>query len=378
MKKIDFNKPYLTGLEFKYIKDSTKNLLSGNGNYTKKCETEIKKICKSEDALLTNSCTSSLEIIAHLMNISPGDEIIVPSYTFVSTANAFLLRGAKIVFVDIDLKTLNIDINSIEKEITKKTKGIVVVHYAGVSCDMKKLIELANQYSLLVIEDSAQAMCSTYKGKHCGTIGDFGAISFHATKNINCGEGGAVLINKNPKLFERAEIIREKGTNRSNFIKGKINKYTWVDIGSSYVNSELNSAYLLAQLQNAKKITSKRMKIWNKYHTEFLELEKKECFKRPSIPNDCSHNAHIYYILTKSKIERTNLINFLLEKNIEATFHYLPLHLSKLAKKFFQKKISKLLNTISVSERIVRLPLWPHMTYENELVIKYIKKFYNK
>lgn len=378
MKKIDFNTPYLTGLEFKYIKDSTKNLLSGNGNYTKKCEMEIKKICKSNNALLTNSCTSSLEIIAHLMNISPGDEIIVPSYTFVSSANAFLLRGAKIVFVDIDLDTLNIDIKSIEKVITKKTKGIVVVHYAGVSCDMKKLIELANQYSLLVIEDSAQAICSTYKGKHCGTIGDFGAISFHATKNINCGEGGAVLINKNPKLFERAEIIREKGTNRSNFIKGKINKYTWVDIGSSYVNSELNSAYLLAQLQNAKKITSKRMKIWNKYHTEFLDLEKKECFKRPSIPNDCSHNAHIYYILTKNKIERTNLINFLLEKNIEATFHYLPLHLSKLAKKFFQKKISKLLNTISVSERIVRLPLWPHMTYENELVIKYIKKFYNK
>lgn len=378
MKKIDFNKPYLTGLEFKYMKDSTKNLLSGNGNYTKKCEKEIKKICKSNDALLTNSCTSSLEIIAHLMNISPGDEIIVPSYTFVSTANAFLLRGAKIVFADIDLNTLNIDINSIEKVITKKTKGIVAVHYAGISCDMKKLTELANQYSLLVIEDAAQAICSTYKGKHCGTIGDFGAISFHATKNINCGEGGAVLINKNPKLIERAEIIREKGTNRSNFIKGKINKYTWVDIGSSYVNSELNSAYLLAQLQNAKKITSKRMKIWNKYHTEFLELEKKECFKRPSIPNDCSHNAHIYYILTKSRIERSNLINFLMEKNIEATFHYLPLHLSKLAKKFFQKKISKLLNAISVSERIVRLPLWPHMTYENELVIKYIKKFYNK
>lgn len=378
MKKISFNKPYLTGFEINNVKDATKNLLSGNGNYTKKCEIEIKKLCKSKNVLLTNSCTSSLEIIAHLIDIKPGDEIIVPSYTFVSTANAFLLRGAKIVFADVNLNTLNIDSQSVEKVITKKTKGIVAVHYAGVSCDMKKLSELAKKFSLFLIEDSAQAIYSFYKNKHLGTIGDFGAFSFHATKNINCGEGGAVLINKNSNMLERAEILREKGTNRSSFMKGKINKYTWVDVGSSYINSELNSAYLLGQLQKAKNITSKRMKIWNKYHLELFELEKKGFIKRPKIPNYSTHNAHIYYILTKNKTERINLINFLSNKNVEATFHYSPLHQSKFAKKFIHEKRNKLPNSISASERIVRLPIWPNMTNENELVINYIKRFYNK
>lgn len=374
MKKIKFNTPYLTGHEFNYIKKASTSLLSGNGHYTNQCEIELSKIVNLDKVLLTNSCTSSLEIAAHLTNMKPGDEILIPSYTFVSTANAFLLRGIVPRFVDIDHNTLNIDLSQIEKYINKKTKAILPVHYAGTSCDMDKAKQIAADYSLYLIEDAAQAIGSKYKDQHLGTIGDFGTISFHATKNINCGEGGAILINDSEN-FERAEIIREKGTNRSKFLQGKVDKYTWVDIGSSYVVSELNSAYLLAQLENIEDITSERIKVWNKYHTGLNDLENEGFLKRPSIPKYNTHNAHIYYILTKDLNERNKLIKFLAENDIEASFHYIPLHQSNFIKKFIHEKIS-LPNSESISERILRLPLWPKMNNEVEIVINAINKFY--
>ncbi len=309
-----------------------------------------------EKAMLTTSCTHATEMAALLAGIKPGDEVIMPSYTFVSTADAFVLRGAKAVFVDIRPDTLNIDEKLIEDAITEKTKAIVPVHYAGVGCEMDTIMDIAKQHKLMVIEDAAQGLMSTYKGKALGTIGDYGCYSFHETKNLSMGEGGAILI-RDRENIERAEIIREKGTNRSKFFRGQIDKYTWVDAGSSYLPSELNAAYLWGQMEKADDIYKDRMKSWNLYYTMLEDLEKQEKLERPVIPKDCVHNAHMFYIKVRDLEERTRLINYLKEKDINAVFHYIPLHTSPAGKKFgvFYGEDKY---TTKESERLIRLPLW--------------------
>ena len=309
-----------------------------------------------EKAMLITSCTHATEMAAMLAGIKPGDEVIMPSYTFVSTADAFVLRGAKAVFVDIRPDTLNIDEKLIEDAITEKTKAIVPVHYAGVGCEMDTIMDIAKQHKLMVIEDAAQGLMSTYKGKALGTIGDYGCYSFHETKNLSMGEGGAILI-RDRENIERAEIIREKGTNRSKFFRGQIDKYTWVDAGSSYLPSELNAAYLWGQMEKADDIYKDRMKSWNLYYTMLEGLEKQEKLERPVIPKDCVHNAHMFYIKVRDLEERTRLINYLKEKDINAVFHYIPLHTSPAGKKFgvFYGEDKY---TTKESERLIRLPLW--------------------
>ena len=309
-----------------------------------------------EKAMLITSCTHATEMAAMLAGIKPGDEVIMPSYTFVSTADAFVLRGAKAVFVDIRPDTLNIDEKLIEDAITEKTKAIVPVHYAGVGCEMDTIMDIAKQHKLMVIEDAAQGLMSTYKGKALGTIGDYGCYSFHETKNLSMGEGGAILI-RDRENIERAEIIREKGTNRSKFFRGQIDKYTWVDAGSSYLPSELNAAYLWGQMEKADDIYKDRMKSWNLYYTMLEDLEKQEKLERPVIPKDCVHNAHMFYIKVRDLEERTRLINYLKEKDINAVFHYIPLHTSPAGKKFgvFYGEDKY---TTKESERLIRLPLW--------------------
>ena len=296
--KIPFNKPFVTGTELRSIEEALSSLhLSGDGTFTKKCHQWLEKTTGTKKALLTHSCTAALEMAAILADIQPGDEVIMPSYTFVSTANAFVLRGGIPVFVDIRPDTLNIDENLIEAAITNKTKAIVPVHYAGVACEMDTIMRIAEKHNLLVIEDAAQGVMGFYKGKALGTIGHLGAYSFHETKNIISGEGGALLIN-DPRFIERAEIIREKGTNRSQFFRGEIDKYTWVDIGSSFLPSEIIAAFLWSQLESSQNITNQRLETWEQYHKGFKELEVSKKIRRPIIPGDCSHNAHMYYILT--------------------------------------------------------------------------------
>ncbi|MGD9595468.1 MAG: dTDP-4-amino-4,6-dideoxygalactose transaminase, partial [Wolinella sp.] len=325
---IPFHKSYFGGNELKYLAEALVNCqLSGDGSFTKRCHEWFETNTGTKKALLTTSCTHALEMAAILLDIKEGDEVIMPSYTFVSTANAFVLRGAKIVFVDIRPDTMSIDETKIEAAITKKTKAIVPVHYAGVACEMDVIMPIAKQYGLFVVEDAAQAITSTYKGRTPGAIGDLGTYSFHDTKNISCGEGGVLLVN-NEQFVERAEIIREKGTNRSRFFRGEIDKYGWQDIGSSYLPSELNAAVLLAQLENLEKIQEKRMSLWSKYYELLKELEKKQLLELPKIPTDCTHNAHIFYIKCKNIVERTNLINHLKSNQIQSAFHYVPLHSS--------------------------------------------------
>ncbi len=373
---IDFNIPPYIGTETKYISDViSKHKICGDGEYTKKCNCWIEDNTKTSKALLTTSCTHALEMAALLCDIKPGDEVIMPSFTFVSTADAFVLRGAKIVFVDIRPDTMNIDENKIEAAITNKTKAIVPVHYAGVACEMNKIMQIAKENKLFVVEDAAQGVMSKYHGQTLGTIGDFGCYSFHETKNYSMGEGGAILI-QNPDYIEQAEIIREKGTNRSKFFRGQIDKYTWMDAGSSYLPSELNAAYLYAQLKVADEINNSRLKCWNKYYELLAPLKEKGKIELPVVPEGCEHNAHMFYIKTKDLAERTKLISYLKEHEIQSVFHYIPLH-SAPAGKTFGRFNGEDLYTTKESERLTRLPMFYGLTEEMvEEVCERIIEFY--
>lgn len=375
---IPFNVPPVTGKEINYINEAIKSgKICGDGTFTKKCTEYLENYLETK-VLLTTSCTSSLEMSALLCNIKPLDEVILPSYTFCSTADAFVQRGAKLVFVDIRKDTLNIDETKIEHAITEKTKAIVCVHYAGVSCEMDEIIKIAKKYNLKVVEDAAQAIFSTYKGRKLGTIGDFGCFSFHETKNLSMGEGGGISINTNHADYEKAEIIREKGTDRSKFIRGQIDKYTWRDYGSSYLPSDLNAAYLYAQLTESNKIQQNRMNIWNKYKSSLKILEENNKITLPVIPEECKHNAHIFYFITKSLEERTKLISFLKQNEIQSVFHYIPLHSSPAGIKFgrFDGKDEI---TTEYSERLIRLPLYYGLKDENQnKVIENVLKFYGE
>ena len=365
---IPFNKPYISGKELWNIAQAhALGQMAGDGSFTKKCNTWLEERTGSCKALLTHSCTAALEMAAILADIQPGDEVIMPSYTFVSTANAFVLRGGVPVFVDIRPDTLNIDEALIEAAITSRTKAIVPVHYAGVACEMDTIMDIAERHNLLVIEDAAQGVMATYKGKALGAIGHMGTLSFHETKNITSGEGGAILIN-DPKLAERAEIIREKGTNRSQFFRGQVDKYTWVDIGSSYLPGEIIAAFLWAQIEEAETITEKRVAIWDYYHEAFIPFEVKGLLRRPVIPEFCQHNAHMYYILCNSLEKRTEIIQKFQNVGVNAVFHYVPLHSSPAGIKYGRVH-GKMTHTIDLSDRLLRLPLWIGITGEQQATI---------
>ena len=371
---ISFSEPSFIGNEEEYIKQAIKGLrLSGDGSFTNQCHDWFKKNTGASKVLLTTSCTHALEMTAILVDIKNGDEVIMPSYTFTSTANAFVLRGAKIVFVDIRPDTMNIDENKIEEAITSKTKVIVPVHYAGAACDMDKIMSIARKYNLFVIEDAAQAITSLYKGKVLGTIGDLGTYSFHDTKNITSGEGGLLLVN-NIKFHQRAEIIREKGTNRGQFFRGETDKYEWKDVGSSYLPSELNAAMLLAQLEQLNKLQEKRHYLWVMYYKELKVLTDK--IELPVVTKKVNHNAHMFYIKCKDIVERANLMRFLKKNDSHTAFHYVPLH-SSVAGKIFGKFNSVDEYTTKESERLLRLPLHGNMSDSDiNKVASSIKKFY--
>jgi dTDP-4-amino-4,6-dideoxygalactose transaminase len=373
---IPFNKPTIIGNEIQMLEEVMQNTkFSGDGLFTKKCSKWIQEEFDCFKVLLTTSCTHALEMAAILADIKEGDEVIMPSYTFVSTANAFVLRGAVIKFVDIRQDTLNIDEKLIEDAITERTKVIVPVHYAGVACEMDEIMEIANRYNLIVIEDAAQGVMSSYKGRKLGTIGHLGCYSFHETKNYNCGEGGALLIN-NPDFVERAEIIWEKGTNRSKFFRGAVDKYSWVDIGSSYLPSELNAAFLYAQLKESDQININRLNSWTLYNNELKSLGEQNYFEVPVIPEYCLHNAHIYHIRLKDVEERQQLINYLREHEIASMFHYIPLH-SSVAGLKYGEFVGKDIFTTKESERLLRLPMYYGMREEDILnVCEKIKDFY--
>ena len=355
---IPFNIPPYVGKELEYVREAMEknHKICGDGPFTKKCNEWMEKKFNVEKALLTTSCTHAMEMTAILADIKEGDEVIAPSFTFVSTVNPFVLRGAKIVFVDINPKTMNIDENLIEDAITEKTRAVLPVHYAGVACNMDKIMEIAKKYNLIVIEDAAQGVMSEYKGKPLGTIGEYGCFSFHETKNYSMGEGGALLI-RDKENIEKAEIIREKGTNRSRFFRGQVDKYTWVDKGSSYLPSELNAAYLCGQLENANLIYNDRMNSWNKYKELLQELADKNIIELQYIPEDCKHNAHMFYIKCKDLDERTKLIDFLKKNDISAVFHYIPLHSAEAGLKFGRFNGEDKYTT-KESERLLRLPLY--------------------
>ena len=373
---IPFNVPPLYGTEEEKIHEAIQShKICGDGEFTKICNQWIEENTGCSKALLTTSCTHALEMAALLCKIQPGDEIIMPSYTFVSTANAFVLRGAEIVFVDIRPDTMNIDENLIESAITEKTRAIVPVHYAGVACEMDTILSVAGKYGLYVIEDSAQGVMSSYKGKALGGIGDFGCFSFHETKNYSMGEGGALLIN-DEKYIDEAEIIREKGTNRSQFWRGKVDKYRWVDFGSSYLPSELNAAYLYAQLEHDEEIYNDRMATWNRYNAGLQDLKEDGKIELPFVPEGCVHNAHMYYIKVKNIEERQNLIQYLKENDIETVFHYIPLHSSPAGLKWGRFH-GKDCFTTKDSERLLRLPMYFRLPPEYaECTINAIKNFF--
>ena len=375
---IKFNVPPFLGKEVEYMQNAiTNQKICGDGKYTSLCSKLMEDKFSCNKVLLTTSCTTAIELAALLIDIKEGDEVICPSYTFVSTANPFVLRGAKIVFVDIRPDTLNIDEQLIEAAITKRTKAIIPVHYAGVACEMDTIMKIAAKYNLYVIEDAAQGVMSKYKGKALGTIGHFGCFSFHETKNYSMGEGGALLIN-DKSFEERAEIIREKGTNRSNFLRGQVDKYTWVDLGSSILPSDLLAAYLYAQLENAELINDNRLETWNLYYTMLSKLEHNELLQLPVIPDNCEHNAHMFYIKLKNIEQRSNLIKFLKDENIMAIFHYIPLHSSEAGKKFGEFYGVDKYTTVD-SERILRLPLYYNIEKEDvRLVCEKIEEFFNK
>lgn len=374
--KIPFNKPFIAGKELNYISEAVQaGHLSGDGPYTKLCHKWLEDRLGCKKALLTHSCTAALEMAAILCNIQPGDEIIMPSFTFVSTANAFVLRGGVPVFVDIRPDTLNIDEKLIENAITAKTKAIVPVHYAGVPCSMNEIVSLARLHDLFVIEDAAQALLSTYKKQYLGTMGHLGCLSFHETKNIISGEGGALLLNDS-LFLERAEIIREKGTNRSKYFRGQIDKYTWVDIGSSYLPSELVGAFLYAQLEQAEKIIEVRRQIFEWYAESLKVLRKEGKVKLPFLDSNSSNNGHIFYIITRSPEERTKIIDFMQQKNIYSVFHYVPLHSSPAGQKY--GRVSGNMNiTEEMSSRVLRLPLYYEITTtEVERVVDALISFF--
>ena len=357
MQTIPFNKPFMTGRELWYIAQAhTNGHLSGDGVFTKKCHAWIESGTGTRRALLTHSCTAAIEMAALLADIGPGDEVIMPSYTFVSTANAFVLRGAVPVFVDIRPDTMNIDETRIEAAITPRTRAIVPVHYAGIACEMDTIMDIAQRHNLIVIEDAAQGIMSTYKGRALGTIGHLGAYSFHETKNIISGEGGALLVNA-PEFAERAEIIREKGTNRSQFFRGQVDKYTWVDVGSSYLPGEVIAAFLWAQMEEAHNITARRLALWDRYHAALAPLEAAGKLRRPVLPEGCEHNAHMYYVLLDSLDQRTRVMASMKERGVSTVFHYVPLHSSP-AGRIHSRTHGSMEHTDGLSERLLRLPLW--------------------
>ena len=374
---IPFNIPPYTGKEIEYIGQAVQNQkICGDGPFTKKCNEWIEERTGTGKCLLTTSCTHATELAALLANIREGDEVIMPSYTFVSTADAFVLRGAKVVFVDIRPDTMNIDETKIEEAITPRTKAIVPVHYAGVSCEMDTIMDIARRHNLMVIEDAAQGIMSSYKGKALGTIGDFGCFSFHETKNYSMGEGGALLI-RDEKYVEDAEIIREKGTNRSKFYRGQIDKYTWVNLGSSYLPSDMNAAYLWAQLSMADEINDKRLALWNRYDEILRPLQEQGMIQCPHIPEGCVHNAHMYYIKAKSLDERTALIDYLKQNDIMSVFHYIPLHSAPAGVKFGRFHGEDRYTTTE-SERLLRLPMSYALEIDQaEYIAGKVKEFYH-
>lgn len=375
---IPFNIPPRVPKCSEYVLEAIENAkICGDGAFTKRCHAELEAMTGVRKALLTTSGTSALELGALLMNLQPGDEVIMPSFTFSSTANAIALRGAEIVFVDVEPDTMNMDVECVRAAITPKTKAIVPVHYAGVCCDMDELQKICDEHGLMMMEDAAQAVGSFYKGRPAGSMSDVGCFSFHETKNLSMGEGGAVLLN-DPALIERAEIIREKGTDRSRFYRGQVDKYTWVDIGSSFLPSELNAAYLLAQLEEYKHINGCRMDRWNQYHEAFAALESEGHLKRMTIPAHCTHNAHMYYILLNSLAERTALISHLKENGVSAVFHYIPLHSAEAGLKFGRFHGEDRYTT-SQSERLLRLPMYYSLSEEEaQHVIDAVFSFFHK
>lgn len=373
---IPFNKPPYVGTEPEYMMKAISNRkICGDGEFTKKCNTWIEEKTGTSKALLTTSCTQALEMAALLTDIEPGDEVIMPSFTFVSTANAFVMRGARIVFVDIRPDTQNIDEKLIENAITDKTKAIVPVHYAGVGCEMDTILEIGRKHGIRVVEDAAQGVMSTYKGRGLGSLGDFGCYSFHETKNYSMGEGGAILI-RNEADIERAEIVREKGTDRSRYLRGQVDKYTWVDCGSSYLPSDINAAYLWAQLEEADKINQNRLASWNRYYERLKPLEEKGILQLPYIPAECEHNAHMFYIKTGSLEERTALTAYLKDAGVGSAFHYVPLH-SAPAGERFGVMAGEDRYTTNTHERLLRLPMYYGLTEEEiEKACNRIMEFY--
>ena len=375
---IPLNKPFLTGNEEKYISDAMHSLkLCGDGPYTKKCQELIETRFHAKKVLLTPSCTHALELCSLLLDLKEGDEVIVPSFTFVSTVNAFMLRGAKPIFVDIKEDTKNINEGLVEEKITKKTKAIYLVHYAGIACDMKSFLAISKKYNIPIIEDAALGFDAKYKEKYLGTFGTFGCYSFHDTKNLTCGEGGALVIN-DERFIEHAEILREKGTNRKQFLQGSVDKYTWVGIGSSYLLSDIQAAFLLAQLEAVDQITSIRKKIHETYYESLKDLEKKGRILLPKIPEDCCSNYHLFYLLLKDQRKRNSFIQFLKKQNITSAFHYIPLHSSPIGFSLGYKE-GDLPITEDVSQRLVRLPFYTSMTSEEQQkVITVIREFFNR
>lgn len=357
---LPFNFPYLTGRETSFIEAAQRNgVMAGNGKFTARCHRWLEDYSRSTRALLTHSCTAALEMAALLLDLEPGDEVIMPSYTFVSTANAFVLRGARPVFIDIRPDTLNLDERLIETAITPRTRAIIPVHYAGVACAMDDIITIADQHELRIVEDAAQAILATWRGKPLGSLGDLGTFSFHETKNVHCGEGGALLVNDSA-LAARAEVLRDKGTDRSRFNRGEVDRYTWQDIGSSFLPSEISAAFLLAQLEEAEALTTRRLDIWQRYHVALERLETAGYLRRPIVPDDCNHNAHMYYILVSPTV-RAEVIKQLLAHNIHSVFHYVPLHLSPAGRRL-GRALGDLPITCRSADGIIRLPLWIGMT----------------
>lgn len=375
---INFNVPPCTGNEMKYIEQAiASHKICGDGSFTKKCNAWFEQRFDAKKVLLTTSGSSALDMAALLCGLEPGDEVILPSFTFSSTANSFVLAGAKLVFVDIRPDTMNIDETLIERAITEKTKVICVMHYAGVACEMDTIMDIARRHKLLVVEDAAQGVMASYKGKALGTIGDLGCYSFHETKNYSMGEGGAIVIN-NPDYIEQAEILREKGTNRAKFFRGQVDKYTWVDFGDSYLPSELNAAYLWAQLEMADEINNDRLHSWHEYDAAFKPLESAGKLGLPAIPDGCVHNAHMYYIKCKDLSERTALISFLKKRDILAVFHYVPLHSAPAGERFGRFDGEDKYTTVE-SDRLLRLPMYYGLTAEDRSrVIAAVKEFFGE
>jgi dTDP-4-amino-4,6-dideoxygalactose transaminase len=376
--RIPFNKPFLAGKELYYMAQAVLGgHTAGDGPFTKRCQALMEEKFVAKKILLTNSCTAALEMAAILCDVGPGDEVILPSFTFVSTANAFYLRGGKLVFVDIEKDTLNMDVKKIDGLVTEKTKVIVPVHYAGVACEMETIMDMARRNNLYVVEDAAQGVNAKHRGKYLGTIGDIGTYSFHETKNFICGEGGAIVIN-NERFIERAEIIREKGTNRSKFFRGEVDKYTWVDIGSSYLPSDLLAAFLYAQLENMEQINNRREEIFDYYYKALMPLANDGKLRLPYVSSECQSNNHLFYIILQDEYIRNALMDYLKSQGILAIFHYLPLHLSSVGRSMGYKD-GRLPVTESMSERLLRLPFFYEIKQEEQAeVVRVIKEFFQK